>query len=263
MAFLNARPAKTAAELITGSGGIKSVPKVESQTTPLIKGSSTVGGTKITTTGKTVTYSTPITNVSKATNGTTGAAKLTENITGTTPALKTAAESTSSTLKSLAATAGKMTVAAGVGAIVASTFTGSANAELGTTTKDPTKDDSIVTTATDENGNPYYVYNTGSEAVDDALGWLQSQIDEIVSFLNSLFGESGNTDPGAGGGIYGTTTTEQAGTAATAAKSLLIPVLVVAGLAVAFILYKRSKKGKTNSTNTGGKQKAAAGGKGK
>ena len=261
MAFLNARTAKTAAELITGSGGIKSVTKVGTQTTPVIKSAGgSASGTKITTTGKTVTYSTPITNVSKATTGTTtGAAKLTENIAGTTPALKTAEESTSSTLKSLAKTAGKMTVAAGVGAIVASAFTGTANAEPGTTTKG---DDPIVTTATDENGNLYYVYNTGSERVDAALGWLQQQVDEIVSFLNSLFGGcSGNTDPGAGG-IYGTTTTDQAGTAATAAKSLLIPVLVVAGLAVvAYTLYKRSKKGKTNSTNTGGKQKAATGGK--
>lgn len=251
------------ADIINKAGGVKSVTKIETQTTPLIKGSSTVGGTKITTTGKAVTYSTPITNVSKATNGTTGAAKIAENIAGTTPALKTAAESTSSTLKSLAKTAGNMTVAAGVGAIVATAFTGTTNAEPGTTPKDPTKDDPIVTTATDENGNPYYVYNTGSEAVDDALGWLQQQVDEIVSFLNSLFGGgSDNTDPGAGGGIYGTTTTDPAGTAATAAKSLLLPVLVVAGLvAVAFVIYKRSKKGKTNSTNTGGKQKAAAGGK--
>ena len=80
-----------------------------------------------------------------------------------------------------------------------------------------------VTTTTDENGNPTYIYQTGNEGVDEALGWLQDQIDEIVNFLSGLLG--GGSSGGSGGGAF-VTDGDGSGTTAAAGKRMKLIAVI-------------------------------------
>ncbi len=102
--------------------------------------------------------------------------------------LKPASKSSSSTLKqsikigSIAAGAAGVTYL-GVNAVAAGS------------------DGDVITPPPDIN----YNYNTGNEKVDEALNWLQKQIDEIVSYLNGLIGRDtsgGGSSGGSGGSIF-------------------------------------------------------------
>ena len=150
---------------------------------------------------------------------------------------------------------GKVAAATGIGVLVGGALAGQSsvmNPEGGGAA--PGGSDglpSTVTTATDENGQTYYVYNTGNEGVDDALGWLQSQIDEIVEFLNGLLGGSSG---GSGGGAFVTGGDDGSGaTEASAGKKMkLIAVIgLVAVVAAAYFLTRR----KNGGTKKGGSKK--------
>ncbi len=106
-----------------------------------------------------------------------------------------------------------------------------------------------VTGTTDENGNPTYIYQTGNEGVDDALGWLQDQIDEIVTFLSSLLGGSSGGSGGGGSLVL----TDDATTGETGGKKKLLIIglgLVIAAIA-AYFLTRR----KNGGTKKGGSKK--------
>lgn len=150
---------------------------------------------------------------------------------------------------------GKVAAATGIGVLVGGALAGQSsvmNPEGGGAA--PGGSDglpSTVTTATDENGQTYYVYNTGNEGVDDALGWLQQQIDEIIEFLNGLLGGSSG---GSGGGAFVTGGDDGSGaTEASAGKKMkLIAVIgLVAVVAAAYFLTRR----KNGGTKKGGSKK--------
>lgn len=106
-------------------------------------------------------------------------------------------------------------------------------------------------------GDNYYNYNTGNEKVDEALSWLQGQIDEIVDFLNSLFGGSSDSSGGSSGGAGGTGDTSTDGTTTTTGGSI-IKILVVAGIVIAagvlVVSIVKNRKGKKTGKK-GGKRK--------
>ncbi|MDV0442591.1 hypothetical protein [Methanorbis furvi] len=160
------------------------------------------------------------------------------------------AQKNSSVLGSL----GKVAAATGIGVLVGGALASGSSVVLGGGGGDnqsKSGDGTLpptVTTRTDENGNTYYVYDTGIEGVDEALGWLQQQIDEIIEFLNGLLGGGGSG--GSGGGLVVTdgdgSTTEAAGKK----MKLIAMVALVIILAAAYFLTRR----KNGGTKKGGKK---------
>ena len=109
---------------------------------------------------------------------------------------------------------------------------------------DPYNPDPVIEENTDpEKGGNTYIYNTGNEAVDESLNWLQTQIDEIVSFLSDLFTPSSGEQIGGEFGDIGAIT--ETGTPVSIAKVGLGIAAVIAVIAVVvFVSKRRGKKGR-------------------
>lgn len=97
-------------------------------------------------------------------------------------------------------------------------------------------------------GQPTYVYTTGYAPVDEALNWLQLQVDEIVYFLNdlmsSLFGGEGTSggDSGMAGAWDFADYDGSGGTSSSRKIPTLIIVLAVAAVLVVVAKKKNGKK---------------------
>ncbi|MDV0441581.1 hypothetical protein [Methanorbis furvi] len=160
------------------------------------------------------------------------------------------AQKNSSVLGSL----GKVAAATGIGVLVGGALASGSSVVLGGGGGDnqsKSGDGTLpptVTTRTDENGNTYYVYDTGIEGVDEALGWLQQQIDEIIEFLNGLLGGGGSG--GSGGGLVVTDGDGSTNEAAGKKMKLIAVVALVIILAAAYFLTRR----KNGGTKKGGKK---------
>ena len=109
---------------------------------------------------------------------------------------------------------------------------------------DPYTPDPVIEENTDpEKGGNTYIYNTGNEAVDEGLNWLQTQIDEIVTFLSDLFTPSSGEQIGGEFGDIGAIT--ETGTPVSIAKiGLGIAAVIAVIAAVVFVSKRRGKKGR-------------------
>lgn len=175
------------------------------------------------------------------------------NTAGNTSTLGTAAAKTSSPLK----TAGKVAAAGTAGAgltYLGVTAIGSQTPTPNPYTPNPDGGD------TDGDGiiDPTYLYQTGFAAVDEGLNWLQTQIDEVVTFLdslvNSLFGggdTSGSGSGMAGGWDFGT---YDDGSGTSSSVKNRVPVIIVLVVVTAVIVAVVRKNGKKNGKK-GGKKK--------
>lgn len=112
-------------------------------------------------------------------------------------------------------------------------------------------DDGEVVT---QGGDNYYNYNTGNEKVDEALSWLQGQINDIVDFLNSLFGGSSDSSGGGAGGAGDTLTGSETPTGASGSKIKILGIVGVIIAAVVVAVIVKNKKGK-KTAKKGGKRK--------
>jgi len=116
-------------------------------------------------------------------------------------------------------------------------------------------DDGEVVT---QGGDNYYNYNTGNEKVDKALSWLQGQINDIVDFLNDLFGGSSDSSGGSSGSTGGTSDTSTDVTTAQTNTATVIKILIAACLVViigvVIVKFVKGKKGK-KTAQKGGKRK--------
>lgn len=143
---------------------------------------------------------------------------------------------------------GKVAAATGIGVLVGGALAGTAAASTVLNPELPGGGNGgmpqTVTPGTDGSGSPTYIYQTGNSGVDDALGWLQQQIDEIVEFLNGLLG--GGSGGGSGGGAF-VTGEDDGSTAATGKKMKLVAVIalvIIVGAAYFLTRKKQGKKGK-------------------
>ena len=102
-------------------------------------------------------------------------------------------------------------------------------------TPDPVVDD------ISEAGGNTYIYNTGSEAVDEGLNWLQTQIDEIVDFLGGIFG--GGAVERIGGEFGDIGEIAESKTPASIAKVGLVALAIIAAIVV--FVKMRGKKGRS------------------
>lgn len=249
MALISGKNLNALTDILKGSSDVKvkvdttTTVKNPYQTIETIPTKATTTKPVVTQTGKTVTY-TPVKSTTnlpavKATDTGTDAGKLAKNagkegsdVINPTPK--------SSILKTLGIAGG----AAAISAVVVSAFSGDPSSSI------PGGDPDDPGIYRDEDGNPYY--DTGSAAVDEALGFLQGQIDEIVAFLNSLFGG----EEGAGGYYdpYTGEYVEQSAAATVARNPLVIIGLIVGSLLVGNYIYKKYIKGKKGTKTKGGKK---------
>lgn len=207
---------KSVSQIVADVSGktASSTGKSLSTTSTTTKSTGITSPAKTSTAGSDLASTTKIGSESKAIDGIAG---------GGADALK--ATSSSSSLGNLAKYAG----VAGIGVIAATVAGGltAINAET-----------PVISTRAEEDGTIRYEYETGIAAVNEAVNWLQQQIDEIVDFLNSLFGGSS----GGGGAAGGYVASGSDETATTGSKWL--PILAVVGVlaAIGIVVWRTKEK---------------------
>ena len=104
-------------------------------------------------------------------------------------------------------------------------------------------------------GQPTYIYQTGIESVDEALNWLQTQVDEIVSYLTDLTGTLFGGSDGSGSGMAGAWdfgTYDTSGNTSSSSKK--IPTLIIAVVIIAVVAVVVKKKNGKKTGKKGGKK---------